>query len=111
MRRVLGERLGTRLVARRERWQTRNDMTAILTLEFASPQTLRTIDLREAIADGQRVARWTLRTTGAGARLVTQGSTIGYRQLRRLDVADVTGLELALETIESPKRVVLHAYS
>lgn len=111
MKATLDARFATALVPRQERWHRRDAMSATLTQTFAQPQHVRTIDLREAIEDGQRVSRWTLRTLGAASRVIAQGSTIGYRALRAVDVRDVTGLELALETIEPPKRVGLMMYA
>jgi alpha-L-fucosidase len=110
MRATLDARFSMVNAPRQEQWQRRDGMSAVLTQRFAEPQTLRTIDLREAIEDGQRVSRWTLRTVGASSRIIAQGSTIGYRALRGVDVANVSGLELAIETIEEPKRVRMMTY-
>lgn len=110
MRATLDARLANGLVPKQERWHRRDSMSATLTQTFASPQHVGTIDLREAIEDGQRVSRWTLRTLGATSRVIAQGSTIGYRALRRVDVPDVEGVELAIETLEPPKRVQMMMY-
>lgn len=111
MRATLDARFANALTPRQEQWHRRDNMSATLTQLFASPQRLRTIDLRESIEDGQRVSRWTLRTLGAASRVIAQGSTIGYRALRRVDVSEVSGIELAIETVEPPKRVQMMTYA
>lgn len=111
MRAALDARFAHPITARRERWERRDAMSATLTLSFPNGQRVRTIDLRESIEDGQRVSRWSLRSTGANGRVVAQGSTIGYRALRSVDLDGVMGLELAIEAVESPQRVKLMAYA
>ena len=111
MRSALDARFAHPIKARREQWERRDSMSATLTVSFAAAQRVRTIDLRESIEDGQRVSRWSLRSTGANGRVIAQGSTIGYRALRSVDVAGITGLELAIEAVESPQRVKLMVYA
>ena len=68
----------------------------------------RVVELREGIAEGQRVARWRLRT-GDG-REVAAGTTIGHRQLRRVPPTTASQLVLEVETVEVPRPVTLRVY-
>jgi alpha-L-fucosidase len=68
----------------------------------------RVVELREGIAEGQRVARWRLRT-GDG-REVAAGTTIGHRQLRRVPPMTASQLVLEVETVEVPRPVTLRVY-
>jgi alpha-L-fucosidase len=68
----------------------------------------RVLELREAIAEGQRVARWQLRT-GAGA-VVAAGTTIGHRQLRRVPPVQASQLVLEVETVEAPLPLTVRVY-
>jgi alpha-L-fucosidase len=68
----------------------------------------RVVELREGIAEGQRVARWRLRT-GDG-REVAAGTTIGHRQLRRVPSMAASQLVLEVETVEVPRPVTLRVY-
>jgi hypothetical protein len=68
----------------------------------------RVVELREGIAEGQRVARWRLRT-GDG-REVAAGTTIGHRQLRRVPPMTASQLVLEVETVDVPRPVTLRVY-
>ena len=68
----------------------------------------RVLELREGIAEGQRVARWRLRT-GDG-REVAAGTTIGHRQLRRVPPVQVAQLVLEVETVDVPRPVTVRLY-
>jgi alpha-L-fucosidase len=90
-------------------WRTTGAMSGERTVVFSAPVSLSVLDLQETIADGQRVSAWTLSAPGNSAPLA-QGTTIGYRQLRRLAPTTVTGLTLRVETVEAPRPVTLRTY-
>jgi alpha-L-fucosidase len=90
-------------------WRTTGAMSGERTFVFSAPVSLSVLDLQETIADGQRVSAWTLSAPGNSAPLA-QGTTIGYRQLRRLAPTTVTGLTLRVETVEAPRPVTLRTY-
>jgi alpha-L-fucosidase len=94
-----------------EAWRVTASNAAELTVRLATPQSLAVIDLREDITQGQRVSRWSLRTTESTPRELASGTTIGFRQLRRLTPTDVAGVTLAIETVEPPERVSLRLFS
>jgi alpha-L-fucosidase len=74
--------------------------------------TVAIADLREDIAQGQSVARYTLRGLVAGSwRVLSQGTTIGYRKLDRFQPVGVSGVRLEIEEAVGPSqpvRVALH---
>ncbi len=94
-----------------EAWRVTASNAAELTVRLATPQSLAVIDLREDITQGQRVSRWSLRTTESTPRELASGTTIGFRQLRRLTPSEVSGVTLTVETVEPPERVSLRLYS
>lgn len=94
-----------------ESWRVTAPNTAELTVRLATPQSLAVIDLREDITQGQRVARWSLQTAESTPRVLASGTTIGFRQLRRLTPTDVSAVTLTVETVEAPERVSLRLYS
>ncbi|MEI6739931.1 MAG: alpha-L-fucosidase [Gemmatimonadaceae bacterium] len=91
-------------------WQVLGGTTAERRIRFARPERLRTLELREAITDGQQVMRWTLSALEAPAVVLARGTTIGFRQLRRLPSVAVTGLVLRVETLDAPRPVVVQAF-
>jgi alpha-L-fucosidase len=74
--------------------------------------TVAIADLREDIAQGQSVARYKLRGLVAGSwRVLSQGTTIGYRKLDRFQPVGVSGVRLEIEEAVGPSqpvRVALH---
>ncbi len=115
MRALLDRTFGKALRPATTRWRVTGATSGVLALRFAAPTAIATIDLREAIAEGQRVASWALVSVSGTPVELAQGTTIGYRQLRRLsaDVAArrVTALELRVETIDTPRPVELRTYA
>ncbi len=91
-------------------WRATAD-TGTLTMRWSTPRTVSVIDLREDIAQGQRVARWTLSSDGATSRVIASGTTIGYRQLRRIAPASISSLVLTVETIDATMPVSMHVYA
>jgi len=91
-------------------WRVIGMNRAELTVRFSTSQTVSLIDLREDITQGQRVAKWTLTSTESTPRVLASGTTIGYKQLRRITPTEVPGLTLAIETIEPPLPLALAPY-
>ena len=60
--------------------------------------TVSVADLRENIASGQSVARYALEGRVAGTwRVLSRGTTIGYRRLDRFEPVSVSGVRLTVE--------------
>jgi alpha-L-fucosidase len=78
-----------------------------------APGPIATIDLREAIEQGQRVARWTLEFDSEnGWREVASGTTIGYRALRRISPVPAKRLRMRiLDSNADPMPVDIRLYS
>lgn len=91
-------------------WKGAGERAAVLTTTFTSPQSVSTIDLREDITYGQRVKSWVLTTGGAAPTELARGTTIGFRQLRRITPVSVSSLELKIETIDVPVRPEIKVY-
>jgi alpha-L-fucosidase len=110
MRRLLDATFASPNDRRSETWRA-GPTGGMLRQQFRAPRRVSTLDLRETIAKGQRVHRWTVRTIGDQPVVLAQGSTIGYRQLRRVMPVEVMGLELELETLDAAERVSLLSYA
>jgi alpha-L-fucosidase len=64
-------------------------------MEDRRPVTITIADLREDIARGQSVARYTLQGMVGGAwRTLSQGTTIGYRKLERFEPITVSAIRV-----------------
>jgi alpha-L-fucosidase len=76
---------------------------SVCEIDLGRPRTVSISDLRERIADGQVVSRYSLEgTTDVVAkqwRELSRGTTVGYRKLDRFAPARVRGLRLTVETI------------
>jgi alpha-L-fucosidase len=69
--------------------------------------TISIADLREDIQHGQSVARYTLHGQSGGAwRVLSQGTTIGYRKLDRFEPARISGVRLEITERFGPPRPV-----
>ncbi len=84
-------------------------------IEYTLPMraTVGVIDLREDIAQGQRVAQYRLDAIDGGtARELSRGTTIGYRRLARISPVQVQRLRLTLtDWTELPGLVTLGCFS
>jgi len=95
-------------------WRTPSDRSAICEIDLRHEATVGVADMREDIARGQVVSRYTLEgATDASAKrwqLLSQGTTIGYRRLDRFSPTRIRGLRLTLETVaplaEPPRFIV-----
>jgi alpha-L-fucosidase len=111
MRRVLDARFATAHRASKEQWQTTGATSGVLTQTFATPRRVATIDMREAIEEGQLVSRWELRGNGPAGVVLAEGTTIGYRRLRRVAPVEVSSLWLSVQSLDTQRRVRLTAYA
>lgn len=109
MRAALDALFATPVRAAATTWRAVQPRRGVRTVRFSAPQMVSVVDLREEIAQGQRVARWTLDALGSGERLAA-GTTIGHRQLSRIAPTTVAGLVLSVETVDEIRRVTVQGY-
>lgn len=86
-------------------WMPGVGTSGSLQLELARPATISIIDLREAIAHGQHIARHRVELrTNDGWQLAVQGTTIGNRWLHRIEpvMADAVRLTV-VESHDVPR--------
>lgn len=107
MREALTRRFANEVTGGTATWKGTGDKSAVLTTTFTSPQSISTVDLREDVTSGQRVKSWVLKASGAE---LARGTTIGFRQLRRITPVSVSSLELSIETIDIPVRPEIKVY-
>ena len=110
MRRSLDELLAGEARGGRTSWSAAGATGGVLTVRFSSPQRLSVIDLGEDITRGQRVSSWSLQAGEADGEPIARGTTIGYRQLRRIPPTEATVLRLRVETVEAPVPVTMRGY-
>ena len=94
------------------RWSVRDARQARHEAVFTRAATIGTVDLAEDIAQGQRVASFTLsaRVNGTWTE-VLRGSTIGYRRAQRIAPVTADALQLdVLDAVEVPLPVSVRAY-
>ena len=111
MRAALDRTFATPLAHARPVWRTTGPNTAQLSMRLPSRQSLSVLDLSENVSDGQRVSAWTLSANGEEAQVLARGTTIGYRQLRRIAPIAVTSLEVHVQTLDAPRAVTLRTYA
>lgn len=109
MRTALTQTFSRELTNVKRDWKVTGTNGGVLTLRFKTPQTIALIDLREAIEQGQRVSSWALHVDGASTA-VARGTTIGYRQLRRVSPVTATSVELRVQTVGGAERVAMKVY-
>jgi alpha-L-fucosidase len=108
MRSALDALFRTALPASRA-WRATGTRSGQLTMQFPTSQPVSVLDLREPIASGQRVVSWSV-TADGNAEPVARGTTIGYRQLRRLTGIRARTLVLTVETQDAVLRPSMLAY-
>lgn len=81
-------------------------------VEFAAPTRLAIVDLREDVAQGQRVVRHRVDASDGGEwRTIVRGTTIGFRRLERVAPITVRRLRVVIEeSVESPPLVQLRCF-
>ncbi len=97
---------------RPRRWADAGERAAVGEVELGRVVTVGISDLREEIALGQLVERWTLEGRSGGSwRTLASGETIGYRKLDRFPPTRVDALRLTLHSLADPRPVEIHAYA
>ena len=88
---------------RKRYWRTVGDRSAVCEIILAAADLVWLIDLRENIGRGQVVSRYTVEAAeNASAhewKVISRGTTIGYRKLDSVSPALVRRLRLTIETI------------
>jgi len=93
-------------------WRVTGARSAVLEVDLGRTVDVSVADLREDIVHGQTVARYSLSgTDGEGWRVLSSGTTIGYRKLDRFEPTSVRRVTLTIDrTLERPRRVSLALY-
>lgn len=94
-------------------WRSTPAGTAVTELDLGRAVSVSVADLREDIERGQRVARYRLEGAGDGRdwRVLSRGTTIGYRKLDRFPAAEVRRMRLTVEeAVEPPEPVRVGLY-
>lgn len=92
---------------RSPRWRQAGERGAVGEIDLGRTVTFRVSDLREDVALGQTIARWTLEGSDGDAwRTLVRGTTIGYRKLDRFPPARVRRVRLTIEDAVAPVRPV-----
>ena len=96
------------LHGRRLKWNVR-DRSAIAEAALAQPAAISIVDLSEDITHGQLVARYSVEGfDGSAWRMLSRGTTIGYRKLDRLPPIAVQRVRLTIdEAVAKPRPVAL----
>ena len=93
----------------RARWKSTGPRSAVASIELTRGATITIAELREDIAHGQVVARFTLegRTSAAAPwQPLDRGTTIGYCRLDRVGPATIREARLTIEdALEAPRPV------
>jgi alpha-L-fucosidase len=88
----------------------RSSSAGVYELDLGRDVTIAIADLREDVAHGQVVARYTLEGVSSPSstdwRLISSGTTIGFRKLDRVEPTRVRKLRLTLETVAPLARPV-----
>lgn len=88
---------------RRVQWRRTSTRSGVASVQLAAPVTVAVLDLRERIADGQRVAGYTVEGRVEGAwRELSHGSTIGYRRLTRWDPVTLDAIRVTVTDAAEP---------
>jgi alpha-L-fucosidase len=94
-------------------WRTTGPRTALGELDLGRAVTVGIADLGEDVERGQVVARYTLEGwNGGGWRVLSRGTTIGFRKLDRFPPERVRRLRLRLEdAVEAPRPIRIAVYA
>ena len=95
------------------RWRPTGNHTATLEIDLGASRTIAIADLREEVAKGQRVARFTVSgSNGEAWRPLVSGTTIGFRRLVRFAPTAVRRVRLTIdEAVAPPTRITLGLYA
>lgn len=86
-------------------WRTTGTRSAVAEVDLGRARTVGIADLREDIARGQVVARYVLEGFAGGAwRVLSRGTTIGYRKLDRFAPGQTQRVRLTIEdAVDTPR--------
>lgn len=76
-----------------------------------SSSRVSVIELAEPIERGQQVKSWRVRANDADGPVLASGTTIGYRQLRRIPTVSVTRLIVEFDVLDTIVPVTLRVYA
>jgi alpha-L-fucosidase len=95
------------------RWRVTAPKTAVGEITLASPADIGIVDLREDVAQGQRVAKFTLEGRESTSwRTLLSGTTIGARRLEHVIHGRIQALRLTVEdAVETPLPVQVACYA
>lgn len=114
MRAHLGSLFAEDLAAgRRASWRPTGARSAALEVDLGRSTEIGIADLREDVARGQVVSRWSLEGSDGGPwRVLARGTTIGFRRLVRVERASVRRVRLAVEdAVAAPERVEVRLFA
>ncbi len=96
----------------RQRWRRTGPRTAVAELVFPRAMPVGLIDLRESIAEGQRVAQYVVEARVDGAwREACRGTTIGHRRLERVAPLTASALRITItDAVARPIPLDVHCF-
>ncbi len=99
--------------ARRQSWRLTSERSAVSEVDLGRTALVSVSDLREDIAHGQVVARYSVEGSDGGPwRPLAHGTTIGYRKLDRFAATEVRRVRLVIEdAVETPRPVRMALFS
>ncbi|AMW06860.1 alpha-L-fucosidase [Gemmatimonas phototrophica] len=80
-------------------------------LRVSSRTPITVLELGERIEQGQHITAWQLHEDRADGPVVASGTTIGYRQLRRIAPLRASRLFLITTSLDEPTPVMVNAYA
>lgn len=113
---AMGERLaalfGRDLPLSPPRWTSTGPRSATAEFDLGGGRPVAIADLREDITGGQLVSRYRLEGSDGGEwRMLSQGSTIGYRKLDRWPAGRLSRVRLTIEdALDRPVPVRIQLY-
>ena len=84
--------------------ERRDGNTLTVELELPKAASFNCVDIKEKIAEGQRVAAFSVEIpAGDGWKCIARGTTIGHRRLARVPSANYSRVRVVLEGIAEPQ--------
>jgi alpha-L-fucosidase len=80
-------------------------------LRVSSRAPITVLELGEQIEQGQHITSWQLHADRVDGPVVAAGTTMGYRQLRRVAPLRASRLYLVTTALDQPTRVTVRAYA
>lgn len=97
-------------------WKATDARTGVLTVSLPAAARdagapITVIELAEPITDGQIVRRWRVRADASDGPVIAEGTTIGYKQLRRIQPTSAVRFVLEVECNDMVRPVSMRLYS